>query len=408
MLTMSLPTSTPSMRVTGSARQRAHAARADATPPPSTPKRVVVLGGAGRVGGSAAAALQKLVPGVSIVTAGRDPPSSAAATTAQFLRVDAGDAPGLVAALQGADLLIHTAGPFQAEGAGRGRGGVPAPLAAAIEAGVPYVDVCDDAAWARVSWCVWCGLEGRVRGSERRQANPPPPPPPPSTSSSPSQSALAADAAARAAGVPAITTAGVFPGLSGLLGAALVDSVRGGGGGGDASSHPASSLSRLRYSYFVAGTGGAGPAVLAATLLLAGTRAAAWSEGARVSARPWSQARSVDFGRGVGTRSVALIDLPEVEAAATCLGVPSVSARFGIAPAVFNLAMAVFAAAAPRAWVTDRETAARVGAALAPLIAAADALGADRTVAVRADLETTAGEAAAAIYVHRDMAAAVG
>jgi hypothetical protein len=203
--------------------------------------------------------------------------------------------------------------------------------------------------------------------------------------------------------VPCITTAGVFPGLSGLLGAALVDAV---------TSPPppatASAPTRLRYSYFVAGSGGAGAAVLAATLLLAGTPAAAWRDGERVTAPPWSQPMTVDFGRGVGRKRVALIDLPEVEAAAVALGVPSVSARFGTAPAAFNVAMAAFAALAPRSWVTDGPTAARVAGALAPIVAAGDALAGDGTVAIRADLETGAGESAAAVYVHRDMAAAVG
>lgn len=214
------------------------------------------------------------------------------------------------------------------------------------------------------------------------------------------QSALTADAAAKAAGVPCVTTAGVFPGLSGLLAAALVDGV---------TAPPATSTpTRLRYSYLVAGSGGAGPAVLAATLLLAGTPATAWADGKKVSAPAWSQPLPVDFGRGVGTRTVALIDLPEVEGAATALNVPSVSARFGITPAFFNAATAALAAVAPKAWLTDRAAAARVGAALGPIVAAGDAIFKDRTVAMRADLETSAGETASAIYVHRDMTSAVG
>ena len=114
-----------------------------------------MLGGAGRVGGSAGAALAGGWPGIDVTVAGRDPPAPTSPfAAAPFLRVDAGDVTGMAAALReaGADLVIHTAGPFQGGGAGAGADadGVPAPLAAAIEAGVPYVDVCDDAGWARV------------------------------------------------------------------------------------------------------------------------------------------------------------------------------------------------------------------------------------------------------------------
>ena len=229
---------------------------------------------------------------------------------------------------------------------------------------------------------------------------PPPPSPPP-------QSALTADAAARAASIPAITSAGVFPGLSGLLAAAMRDDAALEGAGPYAADAAPSSVSRIRYAYYVAGSGGAGPAVLAATMLLAGTPVAAWRDRARVEAGPWSQPLPADFGPGVGVKEVYLVDLPEVEAAATVLGAASVSARFATAPAVFNLGMRALASFGPRAWVTDPAAAAAVAAALAPLVAAGDALVGGK-IAMRIDLETAAGGAATALFQHKDMATAVG
>ena len=51
------------------------------------------------------------------------------------------DGPSLA---QGVDLVIHTAGPFQWKE-------TCAVLEAAISAGTPYIDVCDDADYANVS-----------------------------------------------------------------------------------------------------------------------------------------------------------------------------------------------------------------------------------------------------------------
>lgn len=45
------------------------------------------------------------------------------------------------AAIEGASLVIHTAGPFQ-------RSENFAPIEAAIEARVPYIDVCDDTTYS--------------------------------------------------------------------------------------------------------------------------------------------------------------------------------------------------------------------------------------------------------------------
>lgn len=141
---------------------------------PAGTKNVVVLGGTGRVGASTAAALAAALPDVRLSLAGRSEQSFREAvarrpelSAALPLRCDIDDAASLSTALKGADLVIHAAGPFQ-------RRSDCSVLEAAIAAGVPYVDVCDDTEY--------------------------------------SQRAKALHDKAQAAGVPAITTAGIYPG----------------------------------------------------------------------------------------------------------------------------------------------------------------------------------------------------
>lgn len=133
-----------------------------------------------------------------------------------WIGCDARDAHSLDKALSssGVDLVVHAAGPFQGDAA-------CSPLEAAIRHGVPYMDVCDDATYA--------------------------------------QRAKRLEPAARAAGVPALSTAGIFPGLSNVMAADMVTRHAGG-----------RAPARVLYSYYTAGTGGAGPTILETTFLLAG------------------------------------------------------------------------------------------------------------------------------------------
>jgi hypothetical protein len=131
--------------------------------------------------------------------------------------------------------VIHAAGPFQR----RPRCDV---LEAAIAAGVPYLDVCDDTDY--------------------------------------SQRAKALSAKAAAAGLPAITSAGIYPGVSNVMAAHLIAIGRKeytadwqyASSPGEAGVQP----KRLLFSYYTAGTGGAGPTILETTLLLAGEEVTAY------------------------------------------------------------------------------------------------------------------------------------
>ncbi|GBG69168.1 hypothetical protein CBR_g3868 [Chara braunii] len=111
---------------------------------------------------------------------------------------------------------------------------------------------------------------------------------------------------------------------------------------------------KLRFSYFTAGTGGAGPTILATSFLLLGEDVEAYRDDELVIAKPWSGRKEVDFGLGVGPKEVYLLNLPEVASAFKILKVPSVSARFGTDPFFWNLAMEAVAALVPKEMLQDR------------------------------------------------------
>lgn len=54
----------------------------------------------------------------------------------------------------------------------------------------------------------------------------------------------------------------------------------------------------LRYSYYTAGSGGAGPTILETSFLLAGEPVVVYKEGKRYELPPISNRREVDFGTG--------------------------------------------------------------------------------------------------------------
>ncbi|KAK9224718.1 hypothetical protein WN943_009754 [Citrus x changshan-huyou] len=146
--------------------------------------RVLVLGGTGRVGGSTAVALSKLCPDLQIVVGsrnsvaekilhtGREKGAAMVSTlgkNSEFAEVNIYNEGSLLMALRDVDLVVHAAGPFQ-----------QAPkctvLEAAIETKTAYIDVCDDTIYSQ-----------RAKSFKDR---------------------------AIAANIPAITTGGIYPGVS--------------------------------------------------------------------------------------------------------------------------------------------------------------------------------------------------
>jgi saccharopine dehydrogenase-like NADP-dependent oxidoreductase len=342
---------------------RARASEASATP---ATKKVVFVGGTGRVGAASAAALVANDPSVAkVVLAGRSDAAAAEAMerhpslrgVAEFAKLDLADASSVASAIAGADLVVHSAGPFQ------GGGDKCAVMDAAIAAGVPYLDVCDDADYAR--------------------------------------SAKSRHAAALAAGVPCITTAGVYPGVSNVMAADMIAANRLAGGDKDAE------VEYVLYSYFCAGSGGVGDTILATSYMLCGEDVESWENGKVVRSRPATQRKVVDFGKKCGKREVFMYNLPETRSAREVFGAETVKTRFGTSPGVWNLAMAVMSAVVPKEALLNRETASTLAKLTAPLVRLVDKIVGERT-AMRVDVKLKNGKLAGGIFNHPKLKEAVG
>ncbi|XBI80001.1 hypothetical protein VPH35_089281 [Triticum aestivum] len=338
------------------------AASSTATAPaaPSKPRssaRVLVLGGTGRVGGSTATALSKLRPDLNILIGGRNREkgeslASELGEQSEFVKIDTGNAAMLEKALEDVDLVVHTAGPFQREAE-------CTVLRAAISTKTAYIDVCDDMDY---SW--------RAKAFHEE---------------------------AKAQGVPAITTAGIYPGVSNVMAAELVSAARSEDGEPE----------RLRFFYYTAGSGGAGPTILATSFLLLGEDVIAYNKGEEIKLKPYSGVLNIDFGKGVRKRDVYLLNLPEVKSAHKFLGVPTVSARFGTAPFFWNWGMEAFAKFLPVELLRDKDKVGKLVKEIDPLVRAIDGIVGER-VSMRVDLECSNGRNTIGLFSHRKLSVSVG
>ncbi|KAG2559951.1 uncharacterized protein LOC120643511 isoform X2 [Panicum virgatum] len=320
--------------------------------------RVLVLGGTGRVGGSTATALSKLRPDLSVLVGGRNREkgesfASKLGERSEFVQVDTRDARMLEEALQGVDLVVHTAGPFQ-------RAEECTVLQAAISTKTAYIDVCDDTDY---SW--------RAKGFHEQ---------------------------AKSAGVPAITTAGIYPGVSNVMAAELVNAAR---------SENDGEPERLRFFYYTAGSGGAGPTILTTSFLLLGEDVIAYNKGKEIKLKPYSGALNIDFGKGVRKKNVYLLNLPEVRSAFKILGVPTVSARFGTSPFFWNWGMQAFANFLPVEFLRDKNKVQKLVMSVDPLVRAIDGIAGER-VSMRVDLDCSNGRNTIGLFTHKKLSVSVG
>lgn len=274
-------------------------------------KNVLVVGGSGRVGGSTVRWLQKLSDRkqspISITVGGRRKESYNAAKQnkvipsngVDFLSMDIdGDDKLLQASLEqwkrACDsedcLVVHTAGPFQ------GRRD-PTLLSSCLDLSIPYVDVCDEWELAEAS-------------------------------------KLDFDQKAKEAGVPAVVSCGIWPGVSALMAAEGVDQLKRSNTEGDVE------IESIDYSFFTAGTGNAGPTIVSATFLLLATPVITFFNGQRKDIEPWTEMKDIDFGKNIGQKPVWLLDNPDVPTTALYVTKdqkpPNCSSRFGTDPLPWN------------------------------------------------------------------------
>ncbi|KAI3968251.1 hypothetical protein MKX01_018554 [Papaver californicum] len=319
--------------------------------------RVLVLGGTGRVGGSTAIALSKFSPDLQLLVAGRNREKGARLVetlgeNSELVEVNIDDEQALKAALDDVDLVVHAAGPFQ-------QTEKCTVLEAAISTETAYLDVCDDSSYA-------------FRAKSFHQK-------------------------AVAANIPAITTGGIYPGVSNVMAAELVRSAR------SENMEP----ERLRFFYYTAGSGGAGPTILATSFLLLGEEVVAYNRGEKVKLKPYTGMLNVDFGKGIGKRNVYLLNLPEVRSTHENLGVPSVSARFGTAPFFWNWGMEAITSLVPGEMLRDKGKIQQLVQLFDPLVRAVDGIAGER-VSMRVDLECKDGRSTVGIFSHKRLSQSVG
>ncbi|KAL9296219.1 hypothetical protein ACSQ67_022115 [Phaseolus vulgaris] len=328
--------------------------------------RILVLGGTGRVGGSTAIALSNFCPDLQILVAGRNREKGEALAAklggnSEFARVDIDDVNSLETALKSVDLVVHAAGPFQ-------RAERCSVLEAAINTKTAYVDVCDDTSYA------W-----RAKSLMNRALD---------------------------ANIPAITTAGIYPGVSNVMAAELVRVAN------ESKDKPErlstyKLLCQLRFYYYTAGTGGAGPTILTTSFLLLGEEVVAYNKGEKIRMKPYSAMLKIDFGKGIGKRDVYLLNLPEVSSAHEILRVPTVSARFGTAPFFWNWGMEAMTALLPLEFLRDRNRVQSLVQLFDPFVRALDGIAGER-VSMRVDLECASGRHTVGIFSHKRLSVSVG
>lgn len=320
--------------------------------------RVLILGGTGRIGGSTATSLSNLCPDLNIIVGGRNREKGASMVAklgknSKFAEVNIDDKASLDAALKDVDLVVHSAGPFQQTGNCN-------VLEAAIRTKTAYLDVCDDTSYA---------FRAKSLMNE----------------------ALAAD-------VPAISTGGIYPGVSNVMAAELVRIA-----GIERKSKP----EKLRFYYYTAGSGGAGPTILTTSFLLLGEDVVAYNKGTEIKLKPYSGMLSIDFGIGVGKKDVFLINLPEVRTTHHTLGVPTVSARFGTDPFFWNWGMAAMTNLLPAKFFKDKRGVQQLVKLFDPLVRAVDQISGEK-VSMRVDLECSDGRQRIGIFSHRRLSRSVG
>jgi short subunit dehydrogenase-like uncharacterized protein len=357
--------------------QRVYAA--NTTPFPDQPlpniqnprPKIVLVGGTGRVGSSTASSLLKIVPAAEVSLGSRTRRTYDDALKRRpdlrnttHIKLDVNDRPSIEEAILGADLVVHTAGPFQKKED-------CSVLEAAISCRVPYLDVCDDTKYS-------CNARKLSTKAEE-------------------------------AGVPAIITGGIYPGVSNVMAAYMIESaVNASRADEKDDAYPLiCSPSRILYSYYTAGTGGAGPTILETSFLLAGEPVIAYKDGQAITLPPVSNRRVVDFGRAVGKKSAYLYSLPEVSSGHEVFGVPNISARFGTSPEPWNWGMVALARLVPRTILQDRKAVSKLARLLDPVIRAIDGLVGEQ-VAMMVEVEFSNKKVAAGLFVHENLSESVG
>lgn len=338
-------------------------------------KKVLVLGGSGRVGGSAVRSLSLLNQNTNTVqsasqqqfelqVAGRSAANWATycgrlgtnnklTTDVKFVELDyMRDTEKMDRLIAQHDLIIHTAGPFQGLN-------TPSVLESAMRQGKMYLDVCDDINLSRVA-----------RSKKYTDL-------------------------AQATGGSAIISVGIWPGGSSLLAQKVIDLAGG-----------LSTVDKVRFSFFTAGSGGAGPTILTATFLILGENVLTYVDNEPVYKRSATDLFSVDFGDKIGIRDVARLNLIECESCHAS-GVPTVETYFGTAPKFWNSLFVLMARLIPQKILQNRDLMDKFAHFSLPMVRLVDTFVGSMN-GIRVDVTTKSGQVHTGLLTHDDLEKAVG
>jgi saccharopine dehydrogenase-like NADP-dependent oxidoreductase len=338
-------------------------------------KHVLVVGGSGRVGGSVVTQLVKRGCRVTVGGTSADnfqtaqdrwqtifPEHASALAKVDFASLDREEALGVKAVLQqkSYDLVVNTAGPFQ------GKVSVPnGVLDAAVSLSVPYVDVCDD-------YCTAQAAKSKF------------------------------GATAVETGTPCIISTGCWPGVSSLMSKQLVSKTL--------SAYPQLKPEDLdcRFSFFTAGSGGAGATLLVATFLILSEQALTIVNGRRRPIQAMKDYSTANFGPVVGDRDVAHLNLLETASVHDILKVGSVTSLFGTAPDFWNALLGLMAKLPP-SLLANEDLMRKLSIFSLPIVRLVDYF-AGATNAMRCDVtsDKEPGLVATAIYAHDNLEPCVG
>ena len=335
------------------------------------PTKVLVIGGSGRVGGSAVRALEHAsLDSLSITVGGRYEENFESIVRRHnlgkdvtFQAVDVYSESNLRSILPSYDLIIHTAGPFQ---------GLESNIVlnVCMEMGKKYLDVCDDIHLSRVN---------------RR---------------------LDLQTVAQKTGGSAIISTGIWPGASSLLARKVIEAAGG-----------AEEVEDVKFSFFTAGSGGAGRTILTATFLLLGEDVQVYRDGQIEFRKTSTDPVTVDFGP-LGKRTICRLNLIECESCAVYLSTKgrtggfNVETRFGTAPAIWNRLFAVMAKLVPQHLLQNRRAMNWFAAVSLPMVRLVDSLVGSQN-GIRVDVRTAAtstrpGSTWTGVLSHDDLEKSVG
>ena len=130
----------------------------------------------------------------------------------------------------------------------------------------------------------------------------------------------------------------------------------------------------LEFSFFTAGSGGAGPTILTATFLILGEDVLTYHDGVPVYIKTGKYTQKVDFGPAIGEREVICMNLIECESAYQARLAKTINTKFGTAPPMWNTLFLFMAKLTPQKILQNRKLMSRFASFSLPMVRMVDQL----------------------------------